>query len=423
MDVCSVLSTLVCLLYGLLWMLALPFLALSPRLRQGWKQRCGLGLPQQCDIWIQGASAGECALIATLLAHSDLKHPQENATLRVLATSCTAQGLNLLRTERTDISLTARYLPFDMPLLMRRAMRRVAPKVVVLVETELWPGLLMACADCAVPVVVINARMSTTSVARYLALAPMLRTVAPARIAAISAEDALRFGLVFGRAQVQVTGNMKFDRVVQSMSASGPNPLRPVVPAHVPFIVLGSVRAEEEDLVMSLMDHMHRLAPFVVLGLFPRHMDRCEPWARRLAALGKPVRRSSAQKTPVRPGDILLGDRFGELGFAYALAHRAFVGGSLVNLGGQNFLEPLAHGVQPVVGPYTRNFSWVGQDIFTSLVLRSADVPELARILVSPAPAREALIQKTQDYVRSRQGATSTHCALLMRILAENIHG
>ncbi|GAB1410692.1 lipid IV(A) 3-deoxy-D-manno-octulosonic acid transferase [Desulfovibrionales bacterium] len=420
MAATQILMGMVRLAYNLLWVLALPFLALSPRLRQGWMQRCGWSLPRHCDIWIQGASAGECALIATLLDHPHLKHPQHDAPLRILATTCTAQGLGLLHTTRPDISLVSRYLPFDMPLLMRWAIRRVAPKVMVLVETELWPGLLMACARCAVPVVIINARMSTTSLARYLALGPLLRTVAPAQIAAIAARDAARFGLVFGSTPVQVSGNMKFDRAAHSMETSGANPLHSLVPEQVPFIVLGSVRQEEEDLVLALMRQVRALCPSCVLGLFPRHMDRCAPWASRLAALGWTVRCSSAQKTSVRPGDILLGDRFGELGFAYALAHRAFVGGSLANLGGQNFLEPLGYGVQPVVGPYTGNFAWVGQDIFASLVVRSADVQDMARILTSPAPARDQILGQTQDYLRHRQGATPTHCALLMRFLTED---
>lgn len=400
-------------LYALLWCAAGPFLFLSPRMRQGWRQRLGFGRPAPCDVWVQGASAGECALVASLLEHLP--------GVRVLATSCTSQGLDVLRKANAS-GLQARMLPLDLPWLMGRMLDQARPKAVVLLETEIWPGLLMACAARKVPVIVVNARMTPKSLAGYLFLRPWLRAFAPSAVGAIAPADARRFGLVFGSERTSVTGNIKFDRAMNAPFLSRPdNPLAAFVPEDHPFMVLGSVREQEEAAVLDLMERLHAADPQCVIGLFPRHMHRIAAWEALLTKARIPWTRRSALTGPAAPG-VVLWDAFGELGQAYALARRAFVGGSLARLGGQNFLEPLAQGVLPCTGPNTRNFDWVGGEIFDELVLRSPDLAELTRFLLEPAPPRDTVRAKALDYVRERQGASAASAALVTPFLSRRDH-
>jgi 3-deoxy-D-manno-octulosonic-acid transferase len=285
------------------------------------------------------------------------------------------------------------------------ALKRVRPRAVVLLETELWPGLLLACAVLRIPVVMLNARMSSRSLPGYLALRPLLRP--PERIGAISIQDARRFDLVFGPGRTRVTGNMKFDRAMNMpLLTRQENPLAHLIPENIWFVVLGSVREEEEGAVLALISALREQRPQCVVGLFPRHMHRVAAWTERLSAARTPFVLRSNAAGPVPLGTVIVWDHFGELNAAYALADRAFVGGSLARLGGQNFLEPLSQGVLPVVGPHTRNFDWVGQEIFAGLVHKSADITVLARKLAAPAPPRQEVRRQAEAYIAARQGAT-----------------
>lgn len=390
--------------YTALGCLAAPFLFLSPRLRQGWRQRLGLGLPGPCRIWIQGASAGECQLIQSLMAHLP--------AVSTLATTCTAQGLSVLEKTAAGGPFHPRMLPLDLPPLMYFTLKRIRPAVVVLLETELWPGLLMACAMLRVPVVVLNARMSSRSLGGYLFLRPLLPP--PAAIGAISPGDALRFGLVFGHGSVRVTGNIKFDRAMNApLLERRDNPLRHLIPEDDWFVVLGSVREEEEEAVLALVRTLRELRPACIVGLFPRHMHRTGAWLERLATAGIPAVLRSGLNGPARPGTVVVWDRFGELGAAYGLAGRAFVGGSLAQLGGQNFLEPLSQGVLPATGPHTRNFDWVGPEIFVSLVRKNGDIGTLARELTMPAPPRAEVRSRAEAYIAARAGASQASASML----------
>ena len=402
---------LFCTLYTLAWCLIGPLVFLSPRMRQGWRQRLGLGRADPCEIWIQGASAGECALAAALVEHLDVP---------VLATTCTSQGLDVLgKIARPD--LQTRMLPLDLPLFMRRMLDQARPKLVVLLETEIWPGLLQACAARGVPVVVVNGRMTAKSLAGYLFLGPLLRRWAPQAIGAMAQADALRFGLVFGAERSSVTGNIKFDRAMNTeLLPREDNPLAGLIPREPVFVALGSVREQEEEPVLELIRQLRRDDPGCVIGLFPRHMHRIPAWRELLASQNMPFVLRSDLSSPAAPGSVVLWDRFGEMNPAYALAGRAFVGGSLARLGGQNFLEPLAQGVLPCVGPHTRNFDWVGEKIFSSLVTKCQSIHEIAAFLLSPAPPREEVREKALAYVQARQGATKAAVELIRPFLTRS---
>lgn len=404
------------LLYTLLWCAAGPLLfACSGRFRQGWRERLGLHLPTDCDIWIQGASAGECQLTAMLAPHL--------AEWSILATTCTQQGRDVLA-QIPGTAIQARMLPLDLPPLLWLVLRRVRPKVLVLLETELWPGLLLACWACRIPVLILNARMSSRSLPGYLLLAPLLRACPPAIVGAIAGADARRYDLIFGPGTAMTTGNIKFDRALEELQRQTTtgviNPLAQLLPDRHRFIVLGSIREEEELQVLDLIHLLRSRCPDCIIGLCPRHMHRVPAWQHHLHGQTWTLR--SGLTGPVEPGTVIVWDVFGELLRAYELADAAFVGGSLARLGGQNYLEPLACGIPVCVGPWTRNFDWVGKEIFDKLVFQSAYTSGLADILLSPAQDRETIRTAARAYIQARSGATTASLQLLHTHLPRSPH-
>ncbi len=409
-------------LYDGAWRLAIPWLKRHERLKDGFSQRrLHTPLPP-ADLWIQAASGGEAYLAAELIRNL---HP--GRTLRVLVTTNTRQGMEVLEKAAsvpapadTAVSVTTAYFPFDRPEIMDRAVRQVNPKLMVLLETEIWPGLLHALKSAGRPVFIINGRITEKSLSRYSKLPKLLYRLRPDKVLAISNADARRFAQLFGPEPVSVMPNIKFDRVpVGTHDPDGE--LCRILPPDTPFLVLGSVREEEESAVQQVIGRVRAQCPDVVIGLFPRHMHRLDHWKTILDRMGASWRLRSAGKEPAPPGDIILWDTFGELTGAYAAATAIFVGGSLAPLGGQNFLEPLMYGVVPVIGPSYENFAWIGAEIFDrKLVLRAADWQQAADRLIeqvtNPAP-RNRVLAEAFEYIRARQGGTRQACRIICRAL------
>ncbi|EPR42424.1 Three-deoxy-D-manno-octulosonic-acid transferase domain-containing protein [Desulfovibrio sp. X2] len=401
--------------YDLLWRGLPVVLKRNKRLREGWDERLLKTPLPRADIWLQAASAGEAYLARTILAALSAALPQ-GARVRALVTTNTRQGRDLLERaagELADaaaaVTLLPAYCPFDRPSLMRKAFGQVMPRCLVLLETEIWPGLLAAAAGANVPVVIANARMSPKTLARNLPFANLLRPFGPAEVLAISEKDAARFATLFPAARTKNVSNVKFDQLTLGETPKAASALASLLPEQSPFVVLGSVREQEEEQAARAAADILAARPDAVIGLFPRHMERLAAWEGRLAALGLPVVRRSALTGRAMPGATILWDVFGELTTAYFLSGAVFVGGSLAPLGGQNFLEPLAAGLVPVSGPYWKNFAWVGREIVQQGLLR--EVPDgralagaLLDLLDAPRP-REEVREAFAAYVATRRGA------------------
>lgn len=407
-------------LYGSLWHLARPLLRRHKRLHDDFDMRL---VPENwsgtADIWVQAASGGEAYLAwewlralpfftedPSALSHMtsiyDAAQPRPS---HILLTSCTRQGLDVLQ-EAADwakeqctargiqgFSITVQVFPLDQPRLMRRAIEQVAPRMLVILETELWPSLMQACRNASVPVMVLNGRMSPRSFGAYYFLRSFWKNLAPRHIVAISHDDAMRFSMLFG-VDVDVVPNMKFDRVCMGEAKEGEEAKCASIASLLPKkknMLLGSVREEEETLLLSTICQLYQLCQCeeeatksegaklkgdkseeLSIIIAPRHMHRVGAWQEGLqrvglhpvlrSELGKSGENASACVSKVRKGaspSVIIWDTFGELDALYSLADAAFVGGSLMPLGGQNFLEPLGKGLVPCVGPYLDNFAWV----------------------------------------------------------------
>jgi 3-deoxy-D-manno-octulosonic-acid transferase len=215
--------------------------------------------------------------------------------------------------------------------------------------------------------------------------------------------------------------NMKFEELGA--------PVAPVnnAPAGAPFMLLASVRRQEEKLLRPILDPLLRAAGAVLPGaslvIAPRHMERVPAWRAMLEKSGRPpVLRSDLEREAVLPpASLIVWDRFGELSALYAAAGAVFVGGSLAPLGGQNFLEPLAAGRIPCIGPFWSNFSWAGECASLGLVRQVADAAELAAVLPAMLQRqdRDRVREDFAAFIARKQGGSRAAAALVLETIGK----
>ena len=322
-------------------------------LRPGWR----VGLPERCGrrpgnppgaIWVHGASVGEIRAAVALMDR--LGESGEN----VVASTMTFTGRDLLGRIRPQ--LPCALAPLDHPWTVEAALRRVRPSALALVETELWPSWIAAAHRRCVPVVVVSGRISDRSFPRYRRIGRWLRPILE-RIAAIgarSAADAERFrALGASPEKVQVTGDLKLEPSGEPASLA--EDLKSLL-GQVPLIVAGSTHEGEESALLEVLAAVEQAGLRASLVLAPRHPERFDATEALARRAGRAVRRRSGLELhPLAEGEVLLFDSMGELPGLYARAAVAFVGGSLVPVGGHNLLEPILAGQPVLFGPHTEN--------------------------------------------------------------------
>lgn len=372
-------------------------------------------------LWLHAVSLGEVAAAAELVRALRARHPGTPFVLTTATPTGRARALALFGAE-----IEVRYLPYDTPGAVRRFLDRIRPQVAVIVETELWPTLVHECARRAIPVVFASARLTARSVSRYRRFGGLFRetVAAAALIAAQTSEDAQRFIAVGADpARVRVVGNLKFDlRPGDALRLEGEALRRDVLRSRTAWVA-ASTHAGEEEQVLAAHAELRREMPELLLLLVPRHPQRFEAVAGLLSRLGVTFDRRSAG-TPVRPqAEVLLVDSVGELTAFYAAAQAAFVGGSLVPVGGHNLLEPVVLGVPVITGPYTGN----APDIARALIERGGAVEvrdphalarELGRLLENPADRIRAA-RSAQEFVDAHRGAVERLVGLIDRSIEE----
>lgn len=409
--------------YNMLWQAALPFLKSNPRLSSTFDRRM---TPKLCqaDIWIQSASAGEAFLALSIL--SRLAPPEP---VRVLVTTTTDQGLGVLRQgilnlpACSNLRVNLDLFPFDTLSAVKTAVQQVNPKVMVLLETEIWPGLFHELKQNKTQVLILNARLSRKSGFRYRKTKWLWQCLAPDLIMAISDTDRQRYETVFPHTPVTVMNNIKFD-VMESRNQNTPHPesdLHTLFSGPLPLSVLASFRRQEEKEILVLLNRLRSEIPDQIIALFPRHMHRIPAVRKQLQKQGIPFVLRSEIHRPITTPCVILWDKFGELRQAYAFAHTVFVGGSLQPLGGQNFLEPAVLGVPAVTGPFWEDFAWVGKEIFdlgfiTCVPNASAAATVMAENLKT-APDRGMNREKAKTYIASRRGGSAAACRAILDCL------
>jgi len=366
--------------------------------------------------WIHAVSVGEVGVARVLLAEMRRRLPH----VSLILSATTATGLATAASHDSADAVVP--LPLDLPGPVRRALETARPRLVVLVETELWPELLHACRSRTIPVVIANARISDRSFAGYRRCRPLLAPLlAPiTRALAQSEEDARRLVAIgLPPERVRAVGNVKFD-------SPPPSELPPVaaairrVAAGRPILAAGSTMEGEDELVLEAVARLPvSNRPFLLLA--PRHPERAPQVAERVAGWGLSCALRTRLEAVEGPLDVVVLDSVGELASLYALAAVAFVGGSLVPTGGHNPIEPARFGVPIVTGPHVRNFAAVYRE-FTShgaarVVRTTSELTDLlARWFGDPAAARE-VGQAAAAILARNAGATAAVVDELERFL------
>ncbi len=412
-------------LYTLVLHLALPF-ALTrhawrarrqPLLLRGLAERLGFHRRATTrPIWIHAVSVGEVEAARPLLT-ALAAHP-------VWLTTTTATGQLRARTQPHTVGCG--YFPYDLPGAVRRTLDRVQPRLIVLMETELWPNLLRACAARRIPVILANARLSARSAARYAriprATQGMLRGLH--LIAAQTPQDAARFiALGTPATHVHVIGNLKYDLTPSPVSIDAGKALRAAWGIQRPVWIAASTHEGEEHVVLAAHAEILRSAPRCLLILVPRHPERFARVASLVDAHGLACARRSLNQKITETTPLYLADTLGELPLLYAAADVAFLGGSLVPVGGHNMLEAAAQGLPVLTGPHTHNFA----AICTALTARHAltvvnDSASLATAVLMRLqdPARHAVEgAAARIVVTENQGATQRLMALLQPLVTK----
>lgn len=353
-------------LYNLALALGLPVglcalagrLAARPEYRPALAERFGRIAPSPAGtrvVWLHAVSVGE--MISAVPLVRALRDRMPGAHLVV--SCCTPTGRATAGDRLAGVADRVIYLPYDYPLLVNAALARVRPDLFLLVETEIWPNLLRALARRGTPVFLVNGRVSRRSFPRYLAGRPLFRA-ALAEVAGClmqSRRDARRIRRMGAPPErVEVTGNLKYDQPQPQVSAAELKRYRAAlaIPEGAPVLLAGSTHEGEEEALARIWSSLRAEAPGLMLVLAVRHPPRAEGVVRRLADLG--IRAGRKSLGDCRDREVVLLDTVGELAAHYRLATVAFVGGSLVPVGGHNPLEPAAAGVPVVYGPHVSNF-------------------------------------------------------------------
>ncbi len=359
-------------------------LALRPRWRAGWRERIGAGPIAADALWIHAASVGEVSASARLV---ELLRAHGRAVM-LSTTSPTGRAL----CAQLHPGVAHRLAPLDHPWCVDAVMRRARPRALVLVETELWPVWIAACERRGVPVVVVSGRISDRSLPRYRWLGPWLAN-AFARLSAIGArteQDRDRFvALGADPARVRVTGDLKLD------PPDIPRQLAPDLEAWLgdaPLVVAGSTHPGEEEALLAAQRAWEHAGQRAALILAPRHPQRAaEVVALAQRAGRRALLRSDRGDEVLAAGDVGVLDTIGELSALYARAAIAYVGGTLVPIGGHNVLEPVAAGTPVVYGGQIANARHAAE-LLESLGAgeRVADAAALADALTAALAAPDA---------------------------------
>jgi 3-deoxy-D-manno-octulosonic-acid transferase len=419
------------LVLGAPWWLAR--MATSGRYRAGLTRRLGrvpgglrAAVAGRNVVWLHAVSVGEVTAATQLIRELKAKLPGW-----VLAVSTTTQTGQQLAVERLGAESPVFYLPLDFAVVVRRYLRVMQPKMLVLMESELWPRLIDECAKGGVPMAVVNARVSDRSFPRYMRLRrlwrPLLEKIS--LFLAQSAETAERLVKMGATAErVTVTGNLKYDiRVGRKSSLAEMLRERLTVGARV--VVCGSTLEGEERMLLEAWPAVLASEPRAVMVLAPRHPDRFAAVAGMVAASGFELARASEfQKRPGTAGDrviagsVFLLDTIGDLAAVYGLGAVAFVGGSLVAKGGHNPLEPAQFGVPVMMGPSYENFREMVEVMRESDAVRIVSTASLGAAMMEmlrDEVAARALGERGRAVFEAQAGATARTVEALMGLLGK----
>ncbi|WP_426993342.1 lipid IV(A) 3-deoxy-D-manno-octulosonic acid transferase [Methylomonas sp. CM2] len=399
----------------------------APAYRLRWRERLGIyrGPVRGGGIWFHAVSVGEAEAAFPLIQRLLSQFPQ----LPILVTTTTPTGSARVVAVLGD-RVEHVYLPYDLPWVVARFFQRFRPSLAVFMEKELWPNLFAECRAREVPLFVVNARLSARSARAYLKIPSLIRPVLACidTIAVQTAEDGERFIEIGARSsQVRVVGNVKFDVAVDPSTLAAGNALKASAFAGRWIWIAASTHTGEEELLLAQYRRLKAAMPALLLTIVPRHPERFGLVQKLCETQGLRVLMRSSGLACRTETDVYIGDSMGELKLLYAAADAAFVGGSLVEVGGHNVLEPAAIGTPVLFGPWMFNFQEIAERMLAVGAARQcADAEALGAAVLAlsrDTASGRAMAQRARDFVQANQGATERLVELLVAGLAESAAG
>jgi 3-deoxy-D-manno-octulosonic-acid transferase len=377
------------------------------------------------SIWIHAVSVGEALTARALAADLRARYPR----LRLFLSTTTMAGQQVARRSLSDIDAVF-YFPFDWTFIVRRTLALVRPRLFIMMETEIWPNLLRECRRRGVRTVMINGRISSRSYPRYRLVRPFFRRVlADVDRFCMQSEESARRLVELGAdaGHVTVTGSLKFDSLELPAAAAHGRPRERVlrffrVAANRTVIVAGSTMRGEEASVLRAFARVKAAIPSALLVLAPRHPERFADVERLARDTGLVTARRSELPIDAEPReDVIVLDSIGELAQLYQVATAVFVGGSLVDNGGHNILEPAMFGKPSVFGPYMQNFKEIA-DAFLSndaavQVPSDRELDETLLALVTDPVRRARLGAAARALVEANRGAKTKTLEVIGELL------
>ncbi len=397
----------------------------NPRYWSRIGERFGLGPPVSPRgdpgqvLWVHAVSVGEVQAALPLIRSLLSDFPRA----RVVVTTTTPTGMMRVQTV-LGAQVIHRYAPYDLLGTTRRFLDRVDPQLAIIVETEIWPNLIRRCRERGVPIVFANCRLSERSAAGYAYLKPLLRQTLSevTAIAAQSDDDARRLVELGAPASiVEVTGSTKFDVAISASTEEAGAALRRAWGVDRSVWIAASTHEGEEEIVLDAFTLVREQIKDCMLVLVPRHPERFARAAVYARRRGYSVMLRSHPSGSVP--DVFLGDTMGELPVFYAACDVAFVGGSLVDVGGHNMLEPAALGLPVLLGPHLRNFADISYRLCAVDAARIVyDAQELGREVVKhlrDANRRHGAGERGRAFVAHNRGSNRRLMALVRSTLDE----
>ncbi|MDB5392345.1 MAG: waaA [Planctomycetaceae bacterium] len=428
------------LVYASVAALAAPWLLYRRFVQQkrfgDWRQKLLGLLPARSSaqpvIWLHAVSVGEVIQLGPVLEQLEARLPEHD--FYITTTTCTGYEVACKLYPGHIVC----YFPLDFSWSVNRALTRVSPAAIILVELEIWPNFISAAVRRQIPVILINGRVSERSFRSYRWIRPVLQTLLP-RLTQIATQNQTYadrlISLGARRDRLEVTGSIKFDRI----EASRMNPKTAEIrrafgigPDEAIFIA-GSTQSPEEAYALDTYRVLRQQFPTLRLVLVPRHRERFDEVASLVVQSGLPlIRRSDVQAhdpgaeiTAGQEPAVLLLDTLGELAACWGLADVAFVGGSLTRRGGQNMIEPAGYGAAVLFGPHTHNFKDVVAMLLDAdaaqVVNNPAELTVTVRALLTDMQSAQEMGNRARQLVLNQHGATQRTVELILETMCNKV--
>jgi 3-deoxy-D-manno-octulosonic-acid transferase len=411
--------------YTAVFYLIIPFILLrlfwrsikAPDYRLRWRERFAFydkKFPQDV-IWFHAVSVGEAEALFPLVRRLQAHNPQA----KILITTTTPTGSARVR-KVLGQTVEHVYLPYDTPDAVRRFMHCFKPVLAVIMETEIWPNLFIHCGGNNIPLYVINARLSEKSARGYQKLPSLFHPVLASvkKIAAQTQEDAERFIAIGAKPGLVVTvGNIKFDLEIPEQVILEGKQLKTSAFKDRFVWIAASTHKGEEQVFLDVYQELKPNIPNLLLLIVPRHPERFAEVS-TLCNQNTLAVVSRTSKQPCNLGtDVYLADTMGELKMLYAAADVAFVGGSMVPVGGHNLLEASAIGIPVLFGPYMVNFKEIAHKVLAhKAAIQCQDKAAIVRAIqsmYSDIAYRNLLTENGKLFVQTNRGAIDKLCEML----------